>query len=89
MEDKIDKKGTLIIKDRRSITLDGVKNIVGFDETYVKLNCDLGQLTVEGENLKIESLTKDDATVVISGIIDGAYFNEQKITKSAFSKLFK
>jgi len=81
--------GTLIIKDRKSLTLNGVKNVLGFDETYVSLASELGKLTVEGRELKIESLTKDDGIIVISGEIDGAYFNEQKTGKSFFSSLFK
>lgn len=89
MDDLKSGSGTLIIKDRKTLTLNGVKNVLGFDDGYVSIESELGKLTVEGKDLKIESLTKEDGIIVVTGKIDGAYFNEQKPSKSVFSSFFK
>ena len=89
MEEKTDLTGTLVIKDRKSVTLNNVKNVIGFVEGYVSLITELGKLIIEGRELKIESLNKDGGIIMISGNIDGAYFTEERVKKGVFSGLFK
>ena len=65
MDDLKSGSGTLIIKDRKTLTLNGVKNVLGFDDGYVSIESELGKLTVEGKDLKIESLTKEDESLCL------------------------
>ncbi len=88
MIDEVIKKSTLTVVDRKTLTLDGVSSVVGFDSDYVCLSTYLGKLTVEGEELKIDSLTKETGTVVIIGKINGLYYSEEK-PKSVFKGFFK
>ena len=81
--------GTLIIKDRQSLTLDEVKNVIGFDEGYVSLETTSGKVAIEGDGLKIESLSKENGVILISGRIDGILYSDEKISKGVFSRLFK
>ena len=87
MEEK-DFRGTLVLKDRKSVTLDGVKNVIGFDESYVSLESESGKVTIEGGGLKIESLSKEDGVIFVSGTISGIFYSEEKSAKSVFAKLF-
>lgn len=80
--------GTLILKDRKELSLNGVKNVLGFDEGVVTLMSELGRVTVEGEGLKIESLTKENGEILITGKISGVYFSEEKITRGVFGRFF-
>ena len=87
-EDKIPMQ-ELFIKDRRQAEVSGVKNILGFSEEYVSLETSAGNLVIEGSKMKIESLTRDNATVIVNGHISSAYYSEQKSKKSLFARLFE
>ncbi len=89
MSDDAVKKSTLTICDRKILTLDGVDNVLGFDSGYVTLSTSLGKVGVEGEELKIESLTKDNGTVIITGSISGVFYSEEKASFGVFKGLFK
>ena len=78
----------LNVKDKREITLNGVINVEGFDESYVTLRTEEGKFIIEGSGLKIESLSKEDGVIVISGSFSGAFYSENKATKKLFSRLF-
>ena len=81
--------GTIVIVDKKKFTLDGVNNVLSFDEGYVSLDTRLGNLTVEGEDLKIESLGGDNGEIVISGNIEALVYNEKKEQKGFLRGLFK
>ena len=89
MVEKTLRHTTIIIKERSSVKIDGVENVLGFDESYVSLMTVAGKIIVEGENLKIESLTKENGEIVISGKISAAFYEEQKGAKGLLSKIFK
>ena len=76
------------IKDRKCISLDGVINIERFDEKCVSLLSEAGKIEIEGENLKIESLSKDDGTIVVNGSIEGVYYCKEKFDQGFFKRLF-
>ena len=88
MENKISVKSKLVIFDRSALTLNGVKNIEGFDESYVSLDTELGQLIIEGKGLKIGSLSADGGDISISGQINSLYFSDKKSRKGIMGKLF-
>ena len=52
-------KTKIILTIGQSFSMEGVNDIRGFDEGYVSLDTVSGKITVEGSDLKIESLTKD------------------------------
>lgn len=89
MEENLSSSGILTVRCRESVTLDGVKNVEGFDEGYVSLSTDLGRVVIEGEGLKIESLTKDEGLIYVTGKISGVYYSEEKPARGVFSRLFK
>ncbi len=88
MEEK--KKERLIsIMNCETVTLNGVDHIVGFDERCVILSCDFGRVVIEGEGMKIESLTKDGGEICINGKCKGVFLSEEKKGETALKKLFK
>ena len=82
-------KGRVLIENKKIFTLDGVNNVLGFDEGMVLLDTSLGDLTVEGSELKIESLSKDGGEIVITGNISGVFYSEKKESKGIFRGFFK
>ena len=46
-------KQSVLLTNRKKLTIDNVKNVIGFDESYVALHTELGKMIVDGEDLKI------------------------------------
>lgn len=78
----------LSVKDRNRITLNGVSNVLGFDEAYVTLETSEGKICIEGGGLKIESLSREGGEIEITGRIDGVFYSRNKKAKSTIGKLF-
>ncbi len=83
------KKYELLIKNREILTLNGVINVESFGEDYLTLCTDLGEVIVEGKELKIESLQKEGGEIMIKGMIDGIFYKEKRNEKGFFKKIFK
>lgn len=77
------------IKNRNTVTLNGVISVESFDEDFLTLDTELGELVVEGKELKIESLIKESGEILIVGEISGLFYRERKSEKGFFGKLFK
>ena len=63
----------LTVTDGKELTLNGVKNILGFSDDSVVLQIEDGRIVVEGEGLVIESLEKSSGEIVIKGEISGVF----------------
>ena len=61
------KSQRLLVVDRKRIEIDGVTAILGFEEDYARLETNMGNLLIEGENIKIENLSKDNGRIQLSG----------------------
>lgn len=88
MEEQNKFKGTLTVTDRVCVTLDGVNNVEGFDDTYVLLDTKSGKVAIEGSNMKIESLSADNGVILIRGNINSVYYSDKKAGKGFLSRLF-
>ena len=85
----IDSKNTLTIKDKKIVSMNGVKNVTSFDEGLITFESDVGRVTVEGADLKIEELIKESGEILIVGDISGVFFSENKCGGGLFKSLFK
>ena len=88
MTEKTIEKQELCIKDRSMLTLDGVLNVEGFSDDYLNIETRCGKVIVEGSNLKIESLTKEDGVITVSGSISGVFYKTDKVKSGIFSRMF-
>ena len=77
----------LIIKDKKTLSLSAVVNILDFSELEMTIETQLGTVVIEGEDMKIESLSKDDGIINVIGRIEGFYYKKQREKKSLFSKV--
>lgn len=78
----------LTVKERNRISLNGVINVASFDEGYVTLETNEGRICIEGQGLKIESLSREGGEIQITGKIDGVFYTKDKKAKSGFRGLF-
>ena len=83
-------KQTVTLVERETLALNGVNNVESFDEEFVSLSTARGRVCVEGEGLKIESLSKDGGNILICGKINGVYYSDEPTkAKGLFGKMFK
>ena len=80
-------KHAVVLKDRKDMRVDGVSEVVSFDEHYVMLKTQCGDMAIEGNDLKIAVLEIDAGIVVLSGTVSGVYYSdEQKKEQRSFVK---
>ena len=81
---------SLVLKNRKEMTVDGVSHVIGFDSEYVAVETNMGRLTVEGKGLIIDNLSKAEGSISILGEIDGVYYSSVKSKeKGILSKFIK
>ena len=79
----------LCLKDRRNMTVSGVKEMISFDEQNVRMNTVLGELSVDGEGLRVKVLDVERGNVVLEGKIDGIFYpDEQREERRGFWSRF-
>lgn len=82
------KHTNLNIKERNRLTLNGVSNIESFDDGYITLEIGDGRISVEGDGLKIESLSREGGEIQITGKINGVFYSEKRKSAGRFRGLF-
>ena len=85
----MEEKQVLTVINGEVMTLNGVNNILRFDEGTVTLQTSRGRIVVEGEGLVIESLDKSGGDILIKGSIGGVYrYEEPEEKPGLFKKMF-
>ena len=81
-------KQTVLLESKAKLTIDGVINVESFNDDYMELSTNLGEISVEGENLKIEELRQENGKILITGEVNGIYYKSEKATRGIFG-IFK
>ncbi len=71
----------IAIRSREHTEITGVTNVVSFDDTSVCLETSMGEMMIEGEDIKVSALDTDRGRVVLDGKINGLYYNTETQTK--------
>lgn len=77
---------SFISEGRENIRLDGVEEVISFDDGEISLRTCCGGMTVEGEGLHIGVLNVEQGHVEVSGRIDGLFYFDD--TPNQKKKLF-
>lgn len=73
-----EKKHSIMLDNRNSLSISGVKDIYSFDENRVALETSLGTLIVTGEGLQINRLNIDDGGLQVRGNITSCVYAESR-----------
>jgi sporulation protein YabP len=87
-----DSKSNLMLESRKKLILSGVMEVISFDDQKIDLTTNLGNLTIKGEELKMNKLDVQNGDVIIAGSISAIIYNgkvSKKSNESIISKLFK
>jgi sporulation protein YabP len=87
------KKSFIALENRKKMTLDGVLEILSFNDEQILIITVLGDMDIRGEELKMTKLDVQNGDVVITGKISYVvYTSEEKRPKkhnSIISKIFR
>lgn len=70
----------LRLKERQELTMTGVTEVVSFDDTAVVLHTSLGTLMVQGQGLKLKTLSLEGGQVAVSGEISALVYEEPRLS---------
>jgi len=87
-----DKKSNLVLENRKKLTINGVIEVINFNENQILLNTDVGTMIIKGKELKMNKLDVQNGDVIITGKVDSfVYTNDKVKTKkdSIISRLFR
>ncbi len=81
----------LILENRNILSLTGVTDVDNFDERTIVLFTQLGELTIQGRDLHINSMSVETGNLSVEGDIWSLVYGDKDKKKAPtfFSKLFK
>ena len=79
---------SLNMENREKLSLSGVEDVMGFDESLVVLKTCLGQLTIRGEELHIGRIDLDSGSLELSGRVQELSYDEVIPSRSLWGRLF-
>lgn len=91
-EQNVQKSGIgqkLILEDRERLTIGLVENVESFTEEEILLKTALGGLLICGKNLKMEDLSIENGSILLTGKVNKMEFSEIKEKHSFFKDLFR
>ena len=79
MEERVVPKAhKLVLSNRKTCAVTGVKDVISFDLTEVLLETEQGMLTIKGKDLHVNRLTLEKGEVDLAGHIDNVAYAEVK-----------
>lgn len=80
----------LNIQNREKIRVTGVNDIIGFDETFVDIDTELGKMLIRGEGLKIARLSLEQHELVVNGYIYSCEYEDTvRAKKGIVGRIFR
>ena len=77
---------SIFVLNRSRIELDGIIDVESFTDQYVIAESSLGKISLDGEDLKIESFSAETGKLVVNGKFDGVcYFGKEVSSKKRSS----
>ncbi len=89
-EEKMTFPHSLVLEERKSLSVSGVSDVDSFDEDMIIAFTDLGELTIKGSGLHITNLNTDLGELNVEGNVSALiYSTDQPRASGFFGKLFR
>lgn len=76
----------LTLDERNKLTVTGVMEVLSFDDMAVILHTNLGTLEVQGQQLKLKSLSPEVGQVTVTGQISALSYEEPREKRRFWSR---
>ena len=78
----------LTLTGRKNLTMTGVHEVVSFDDAAVVLRTALGTLTVQGQDLRLKTLSTDGGQVAVTGEVSALTYEQPREPGGWMRRLF-
>jgi sporulation protein YabP len=84
-------KGSLVLYQRKKLSLSGIEDVISFDELSIYLVTDNGNLLIEGTDLHITVLDITSGNMTVEGMVRSIIYNDKATSKKEnfFSRMIK
>ena len=82
------KAQNIILENRNRLSVSGVEEVGGFDESIVEMQTELGALTVHGSNLRVGPLSVHSGALLVVGNISALSYADVPVRRSFWARLF-
>ena len=90
VEDKLTFPHSLVLEERKKLTVSGVSDVDNFDEEEIDAYTDIGELIIRGDSLKISHLNTETGELSVEGNISSlSYAGDQPKQSGFLSRLLK
>ena len=92
MQDKTVKQNqNIILENRKNLSISGITDVDSFDEKEISLYTQLGELTIQGRELHIDSMSVETGDMTITGDIWAMIYGDRdkKGPLSMLGRLFR
>lgn len=79
---------SLTLKNRKSLSITGVTEVISVEEEAVAVKTGLGTLVIQGRGLKIRTLSPEGGRVEVDGTVTAISYEEPRRTGGALRRLF-
>lgn len=69
---------SLQLKDRQKLSMNGVTEVISFEDTSVVLRTGMGVLIVQGQQLQLKTLSPEGGQVAVEGRIAALIYQEPR-----------
>ena len=88
MQENSLKPHSIIMEDRKSLSVTGALDVAGFNEEVINIITSQGDMIVTGAKLHISKLSLESGEVEIDGVIDSLRYTAAKRNKSFMQRIF-
>ena len=71
---------SILIRDRKEMEIEGVQEIISFDEGQIQLKTEAGHMHIAGKNLHVTALQPDAGKAIVDGQIDSISYSGRKVS---------
>ena len=79
----------LTLNERKSLTMTGVTEVLRFEESAVMLRTSLGTALIQGQELKLKTLSLEGGQVAVDGTVSALVYEEPRQGGSWLSRLLR
>lgn len=87
-EEQVNLPANLFLYDGNRVELSGIADVTSFTDTSVIAVCKYGEMSIDGENLHIESFDAASGALSVTGSITGFFYYDKVIKEKKKRKLF-
>lgn len=79
---------SISLTEREKMSISGVLDVSGFDDSIVILSTSRGELTVRGEGLHIDRIDLETGQLEVQGRVQELHYDESAPSRSVWARLF-